>query len=419
MADFSQEVSLTLEIPTRELSSARSQIEDALSDIPVSLDSGPAERASRKGRGGGGGGEGGGGGRTGFAAQTELMRRQLTHQKRSADLDEETGAQLERLNETATDIASQLGEGGAQGARQTRRWARQRTEDIGDILDILLNMQDGGGFGGGGGGAGVLGGARSAVTRISGSLPAILGGVSLGSLITRVPLRSLITRAPAFATLVQASDLAGELVTGKLGADDLISAPIEVGDMVTFGLLDNTALEAAIGTVTLSIGTYQIGSIVAGQLSGTALAGYFGSIGIGAILTPLVAGTAAAGLAAYLGTVGINQVITGEINLGERIDPASPFADPDAQDPRTGTVGPTPQGRFDVPTPTRGRVPEGFEDLSPAEQQEVAMTVNNQFDVTVDNPRDRQEIVDEAVREVENNTLPEFRRELERGLPNQ
>lgn len=99
MADFDQTVELSLEIPTRELSSARSQIEDGLADIPLSFDEGSAARNT----GGGGGG----------------------------------------------------GAGGVSN-RKMQRWARQRTEDISDILKILQNVDENLGDSGDGGGRGPL-----------------------------------------------------------------------------------------------------------------------------------------------------------------------------------------------------------------------------------------------------------------------
>lgn len=375
---FEQEVELSLTIPSRELSSAREQIEGALSDVPVSFDDGPAARA---------------------AGDSE-----------------------------SAGVAGQNG-------RQMRKWARQRTEDINDILDILLNMNEGGM---GGGGGGMAGRAQSVIAGVGGRLSALLGGVSLANIVTKVPLRSLLTRAPAFATLVKASDLAGELVTGKLGADDLLSAPMEVGDMVTFGQLDSKAVETAIGSVTLAVGTYQIGNIVAGSLGSSALASYFtGSIGIGSILSGIssssalstlftasigigsvLTGMGAGVLAAKLGQVGINQIIEGELTVTGSGDIDNQFSDPSNRGPRTGSVAPD-MGAVPSVEELNQQIAEqnraGGENLTRAER-EVSVALDVTSDVSVDQTRDNQQVVDDAVREVEKNVLPEFRRELENAL---
>lgn len=410
MADFEQSVSLSIEIPSRELGSAREQIEDSLSDVPVSFDAGPAERAV---------GDGGG--------------------------------------QTA---------GGATG-RRMRQWARQRTETLDDIHQLLVNIGEqiggGGGVGGGGGGLG------SAIPSMGG-LTSVVGGASLLSLVTKVPLRALLTRAPAFATLVTAADLGNELVKGELTTEDLVNAPIELGDQITFGLIDNKAIEGAIGTVTLAIGTYQIGSIVAGQLSGTALASYFGTVSMSSLVTGSISSSALAGT--YLGTIGIGTLLTGlgagalagllgSVALSEIVTGGSFTLDlsggEDApgvyefgRQTGTATTGVTGQGlsvsdlnrmrNQQMEGPTAGwsqwnrsrrrqwmqanpRAAQDWVNENPVQAQNQAMrgmqtevNVDLNADTTVETSRDEQEIVDAAVREVEEVVLPEFRREMERAL---
>lgn len=91
------------------------------------------------------------------ASHLELSRKTLKQQRRSADLDAETGAHLTQLAELATERNDLLAEEGGRGGRQRRRqrrefrWARQRTEDIGDILTVLYEIEENVGGGGGGG----------------------------------------------------------------------------------------------------------------------------------------------------------------------------------------------------------------------------------------------------------------------------
>jgi len=266
-ADMGTEVELSLTVPERELRTARKTIQDGIGDVQVGVQTGTgaASRAT------GGGGAGGATGRM---------------------------------------------------QRRTFRWARQRTEHLQDtvmLLDEIAQNVARGGMGGGGGGGGLLGGAAARLGggALGGGVSSLIGGVSAGAVIQKVPLRSLLKKAPAFATLVTAADLGKDLVTGKLTAEEIVEAPIELGQMVTFGALDNKKVEAAIGTVTLAIGTYQIGSIVAGRLAGSALAGYFGTLGIGSILTGLGAGTAGVTLSGLLlagGTLSLADLIDGDIS---------------------------------------------------------------------------------------------------------
>lgn len=202
-----------------------------------------------------------------------------------------------------------------------------------------------------GGGSGKGGGIASKLMMIPGAKKAagIAGGVSLTSLVTKAPLKSLLTKVPAFATLVTAASLSDDLVNGTLGKDDLFESAVDVGSVMTLGAFDNEDVEAAIGTVTLAIGTYQIGSVITGKIGASALGGYFGSIGIGLLLNPLTAGVAAGGLAAYLGTVGINKLIEGEINIME--DYTEDEVDEDSKEEQS-----TPEGKHSVtPGHTQGQ----------------------------------------------------------------
>jgi copper chaperone CopZ len=204
--------------------------------------------------------------------------------------------------------------------RRSFRWARQRTEDINDatayLADIADNVTGGGGMGGGGGGGilgdGILSGAAGRIGgTLGGGLGGGLAGGSLAGLLKKVPLKSLLKKTPAFATLVKAADLGSELIKGDLSASDIISAPIEVGEMLTFGALDNDVIEGAIGTVTLGIGAVQI----AGGLSSL-----LPSIGIGSILGGLGSGGALAGLLTAGGAASIGALVGGTISLVDVID---------------------------------------------------------------------------------------------------
>lgn len=117
MADFSTEVELSLSVPTRELRSAKSQIESGLGDVSVGVSSdGPASRATDSGR---------------------SNRRE----------------------------------------RRMFRWARQRTDDISEILDVLLDVEEKMGEGGGGDGGGNL---LRRLPRM-GSLALLGGGLAVGA----------------------------------------------------------------------------------------------------------------------------------------------------------------------------------------------------------------------------------------------
>jgi hypothetical protein len=188
--------------------------------------------------------------------------------------------------------------------------ASERNTLLGEIRDFSERAAMTGGDSGGGGG--MMGSVLSfgALSALSGGLSSLLGKTSLGSLVTSVSLKSLITRIPAFATLVTAADLGADLVTGKLTRDDIVSAPVELGNMVTFGQLNSSAIKGAIGTVTLAIGTYQIGSIIAGTLGSSALAGYLGSTSIGGVLSGTLGSSALAG---YLGSTSIGGVLSGTL----------------------------------------------------------------------------------------------------------
>ena len=272
-ADMGTEVELSLTVPERELRTARKTIQDGIGDVQVGVQTGTgaASRAT------GGGGAGGAGGRM---------------------------------------------------QRRTFRWARQRTEHLQDTVmlldEIAQSVTSGGGLGGGGGGGGgLLGGAaaRMGGGALGGGVSSLIGGVSASAVIQKVSLKSLLKKAPAFATLVTAADLSTELIEGELSADDLISAPIELGDKLTFGAVDNEAIEGAIGTVTLAIGTYQIGSLISGKVAGSALAGYFGSVSIGSILGGIGTGaTSLTGLLTASGAAPIAALVGGTVSLADLID---------------------------------------------------------------------------------------------------
>jgi len=284
-------------------------------------------------------------------------------------------------------LASGLGGGALAGSMtESVDLATERNTILHDIRDYTERMAMSSGDGGGGGLIDTLlpVGFFSA---LQGGLGGLLGKTSLGALVTKVSLKSLLTRIPAFATLVTAADLGKDLVTGKLTKDDLVSAPIELGNLVTFGQLNSKAVEGAIGSVTLAVGTYQIGSIVAGKLSGSALGSYFGttsmsgmlsevgggsalsgllgSVGIGAILTGLGAGA----LAGLLGTVAISEVLSGgkvDFSLGP-----TETTTVDSNTAGTSTpVGPTAEEVLETVNSESGG---GDDELSHAELQQQAM----------------------------------------------
>ncbi len=243
MADFSTEAELSLSVPARELRSAKAQIEEGIGDIELGI--GTASQAT----GGGAGGVGGGG-------------------------------------------------------RQRIRWERTRTTALEAITEHVAAIRDQVEEGGGGGGllgGGLLGGGVAGRVAGGGGGGAILGGfagVSLSSLITKSSLTSLLTKAPAFATLVQASKLTGGLITGTLTAKDIIRSPIDLGNMLTFGMIDSELITGAIGAVTLTIGGVQIAG---------ALSSMLGSVGIGSVLTGLGAGS----LTSLLGSVSVGSILSG------------------------------------------------------------------------------------------------------------
>jgi hypothetical protein len=136
----------------------------------------------------------------------------------------------------------------------------------------------------------------------------------------------------------------------------------------------------------------------------------------------LLGGLAAGGLAAYLGTVGINQVIEGEINIGERIKPGNPFTQEDSPQfsAPSGTATPglatpgfaTPAELMESLNTTQAEAPSN---LSDAQKQEIAMEIDNRTDVTVNQEVDKQAIIDEVMREVEGEN-ENLRREIERAV---
>lgn len=145
MAEFSTGAELELEISQRSLREARDTIESELGDLEVDIS---AVLDTRGASSGGNGDDGGGSG-----LQLELMRRQLNHQKRSADLDEETGNYLEELLDIADEISSQLEAGGGGASRMQPRdpssgrfmgieGVEQRVVNTNDTLDSLIQIEN-------------------------------------------------------------------------------------------------------------------------------------------------------------------------------------------------------------------------------------------------------------------------------------
>jgi len=267
MSDFSTSASLFVELDRQSAKQARSELQSTLSADPVKVEA----SVDRPGSMLSGGGAGGGGITSGVTeGLSESFTESTSLLQETVELDTERNTLLHDIRDFAERGAMNSGDGG------------------GGMMSSLLPI-----------------GIFSA---LKGGLSSILGTTSLGSLVASVSLKSLITRVPAFATLVTAADLSKDLVTGKLTKDDIVSAPIELGDMLTFGKLNSKAIEGAIGTVTLAIGTYQIGSIIAGKLGGSALASYFGTTGMSTMLSGKLGGSA---LASYFGTTSLSGMLAG------------------------------------------------------------------------------------------------------------
>jgi len=265
MTDFSTTASLFVELDQQSVKQARSDLQTTLSADPVTVGANVDRPGSMLS-----------GGRAGGVT---------------------TGV-TEGLSESFTESTSLL--------QETAELDAERNTLLHDIRDYAER----GAMSGGGGGGGMMSSLLpiGVFSALKGGLGTLLGKTSLGSLVTSVSLKSLITRVPAFATLVTAADLSKDLVTGTLTKDDLVSAPIELGNMLTFGMLDSSVIEGAIGTVTLGIGTYQIGSIIAGKLGGSALASYFGTMGVSSLLSGTVGGSA---LGSYFGTTSLSGMLAG------------------------------------------------------------------------------------------------------------
>lgn len=403
MADFEQEVDLSIEISSRELRSAREQIEDALSDIPLGVDAGAASSASRRGRDGSGGG-GGGDGAASVAAQTELMRRQLKHQKRSADLDEETGAWLEQIHENTATISEQFGgEGGGQGGgRRLRRWERQRTEDISDILALLQNadLDEGGGGGLLGGGGGFLSGL--------GFGRGLAGGAAGGGLLARIlggarGAAGAAGRRSPFALLSQTAGMRD--VSGVQEGSGPFRGPL--GDI---GRWINEQTGAA---QSFNVGTGEGGGPIVDWLSSQS-ADFGESFGLDSL---------------FSGDGGVESLQDGEFEVqGEWPEK------PEWWDERPGALESSGRGDIDDEnTP-------GFSDLGPGPKRNrgsiddtedpwqigedasggrgggrARVDVSPTANITVEAQRDEQEIVDEVMSEVEAENR-RLRSELERAL---
>lgn len=140
---FETEAEVGITIPQRQLRDARSDIEESLGSVEVSVDADGA-------RGGGGGG-GGSGGKVSTGTMVEIQRRTLVAQRDSADFDEERNKILENM-------ARGLDDGGGRGLAGLAGGAKV-IDELGDqtdyLEDILEELEKIGASGGGGGGGGL------------------------------------------------------------------------------------------------------------------------------------------------------------------------------------------------------------------------------------------------------------------------
>jgi hypothetical protein len=179
--------------------------------------------------------------------------------------------------------AGTLADGGATAAGGTAiiDELETQTETLIDIQDTIeQGAVSGAGFGGGGGGGGGL--------FAGATLGTILGGgkSKLTTLITKAPFKRLLSKVPSVVGLLGTAKLAGELVKGDLSKDDVIDTTIKMGNLVTGGLAPNDFVAGAVGAGVGGYGILQIGSLVTGKLSSTALSGYLGSTAAGTIINP-------------------------------------------------------------------------------------------------------------------------------------
>lgn len=193
MTEFSAQANLDVQVDDASLAQAKREIEQELGGASVTVE-GSADGSQS------GGDDSGSGVASGV--QLEIMRRTLSAQQRSADLDEETGKKLDELIDVVGGSGAGFspGGGGAAGAVPSGSASAMQGQmggvldaqrdlvDLGerrnDYLDDILDQLQQGGVGGGGGGGGDLLGTGLQFLGIRSILGGGVGGGILGGLLS-------------------------------------------------------------------------------------------------------------------------------------------------------------------------------------------------------------------------------------------